>query len=52
MRIIIRPMVIVTNYTNTIDSASKDVTRYPNVGHEVTAEMKHDLSIFFKKTLV
>ena len=25
--------------------------RYPNVGHEVTMEMKHDLSIFLKKTL-
>jgi len=28
-----------------------NLIRYPNVGHEVAAEMKHDLSIFFKKTL-
>jgi len=28
-----------------------NLIRYPNVQHEVTTEMKHDLSIFLKKTL-
>merc|ERR1719273_458115 len=28
-----------------------NLARYPNVRHEVTTEMKHDLSIFLEKTL-
>ena len=45
-------LYLVTNlYVHLVLIISNIVARYPNVQHEVTTEMKHDLSIFLKKTL-